>query len=49
VLNDALAKMPKTAKFCTYVLHMEDEEVFGSQKRKLDVPLGDKQESHRPN
>jgi hypothetical protein len=28
---------------------MEGEEVFGSQKHKLDMPLGDKQESHKPN
>jgi hypothetical protein len=23
--------------------------VFGSQKHKLDMPLGDKQKSHKPN
>jgi hypothetical protein len=44
-----MAKMPRTAKFCVHVLHMEGEEVFGSQKHKLDMPLGDKQESHKPN
>jgi hypothetical protein len=30
------------------ILHLEGEEVFGSQKRKPDKPLGDKQESHKP-
>jgi hypothetical protein len=49
VLNDTMAKMPRTAKFCTHVLHMEGEEVFGSQMRKLNMVLGDKQESHKPN
>jgi hypothetical protein len=42
VLNDAMAKMHGIAKFCTHVLHMEGEEVFGSQKHKPDMPLGTK-------
>jgi transcription initiation factor IIE alpha subunit len=29
------------------ILHLEGGEVFGSQKRKPDKPLGDKQESHK--
>jgi hypothetical protein len=33
VLDDAMAKMPGIAKFCTLILHMEGEEVFGSQTR----------------
>jgi hypothetical protein len=49
VLNDAMAKMPGTAKFCTHVFHMEGEEVFGSPKRKLDMPLRNKHKSHKPN
>jgi hypothetical protein len=40
VLNDALVKMPRTAKFCTHMLHMGGKTVFGSQKRKSDMPLG---------
>jgi hypothetical protein len=28
------------------ILHLEGEEVFVSQKRKPDKPLGDEQESH---
>jgi hypothetical protein len=49
VLNNAMAKMPRTTKFCTHVFHIEGEEVFGSQKCKLDMSLRDKYKSHRPN
>jgi hypothetical protein len=31
VLNNAMAKMPRTAKFYTHVLHIEGEELIGSQ------------------
>jgi hypothetical protein len=48
VLDDAMAKMPETAKFGTHMLHMEGDEVFGSQKRKPDIPLGNEQELYRP-
>jgi hypothetical protein len=41
--------MPRMAEFCTREPHFEGEEVFGSQKRKADVPLGSEHESHRPN
>jgi hypothetical protein len=34
-----MAKMLRTAKFCTYVLHMEGEEVFGSQSANLTCRL----------
>jgi hypothetical protein len=47
VVDDAMAKMPGTAKFCTHMLYMESEVVFGSQKHKPDMPIGDEQESHR--
>jgi hypothetical protein len=47
-LNVAMAKMPGTEEFCTREPHFEGEEVFGSQKRKADIPLGSKHESHRP-
>ena len=30
------------------ILHLEGGEVFGSQKRKPDKPLRDKQELHKP-
>jgi hypothetical protein len=39
--------MPGAAEFCTREPHFEGEEVFGSQKRKADVPLGSEHESHR--
>jgi hypothetical protein len=47
VLNAAVAKMLGAAEFSTQKSHFEGEEVFGSQKRKVDVPLGSKHESHR--
>jgi hypothetical protein len=31
VLNNAMAKMLRTAKFCTHMLYLEGEELFGSQ------------------
>jgi hypothetical protein len=48
VLNVAMAKLPGAELFCTHAPHMAGEEVFGSQKRKADVPLGFEGESHRP-
>jgi hypothetical protein len=42
-----MAKMPGIVKFCTHVLHLESEVVFGSQKRKPDMLIGNEQESHR--
>jgi hypothetical protein len=47
-LNVAMAKMPGAEEFCTREPHFEGEEVFGSQKRKADIPLGSEHESHRP-
>ena len=32
----------------TRIPHLEGEETFGSTKRKLDVPIGDAGDSHRP-
>lgn len=29
------------------VLHLEGKSIFGSAKRKLDLPLGDESDSHR--
>jgi hypothetical protein len=43
-----MAKIHRTTKFCTHVLHMEGEEVFGSQKHKPNMSLGNEQQSHRP-
>jgi hypothetical protein len=47
-LNVATAKMPGVEEFYTWKPQFEDEEVFGSQKRKADIPLGSEHESHRP-
>jgi hypothetical protein len=41
VLEDAMAKKPEIANFCIHMLHMEGEEVFGFQKHKPDLLLGD--------
>jgi len=35
--------------FGTRVPHLEGEEIFGSTKRKLDVPTSDEGDSHRLN
>ena len=48
VLNVAMAKLPGAELFCTRAPHMASGEVFGSQKRKANVPLGFEGESHRP-
>jgi hypothetical protein len=40
VLNVAMAKLPGAELFCTCEPHLAGEEVFGSQKRKANVPLG---------
>jgi hypothetical protein len=47
-LNVAMAKMPGAEEFCSREPPFEGEEVFGSQKRKADIPLGSEHESHRP-
>jgi hypothetical protein len=47
-LNVVMAKMPGVEEFCTREPHFEGEEVFGSQKRKADLPLGSEHKSHRP-
>jgi hypothetical protein len=44
-----MAKLPGAELFYTRAPHMAGEEVFGSQKRKADVPLGFEGESHQPN
>jgi len=32
----------------TCVPHLEGKEIFRSTKRKLEVPIGDARDSHRP-
>jgi hypothetical protein len=48
VLKEAMLDMPGADEFCIRDPHLEGEEVFGSTKRKPDLPLGDDGESHRP-
>jgi hypothetical protein len=48
VLKVAMAKLRGTELFCTCEPHLAGEEVFGSQKRKADVPLSFEDKSYRP-
>ena len=41
--------MPGAEEFCSREPYFEGEEVFGSMKRKLDLPPGSEHDSHRPN
>jgi hypothetical protein len=47
-LNVAMTKMLGVEEFCTQEPYFEGEEVFGSQKRKADIPLGSEYKSHKP-
>jgi hypothetical protein len=47
VLNVAMTKMLGANKFCTCEPYLEGEEVFGFQRRKVDIPLGSEYKSHR--
>jgi hypothetical protein len=38
--------MPGKEEFCTRDLHLKGAEVFGSQKCKLDTPIGANKETH---
>jgi hypothetical protein len=48
VLQKVLLDMPGREEFCTRDPHLEGAEVFGSQKRRPDTPIGDDGETHRP-
>jgi hypothetical protein len=48
VLNVAMAKLLGVELFCTREPYLAGEEVFGSQKRKTNVPLGFEGESYWP-
>jgi hypothetical protein len=48
VLNVAMTKLPGVELFCTREPDLVGEKVFGSQKRKANIPLGVEGESHRP-
>ena len=47
-IAEAINNTPGAAEISTRVPHLERKEVFGSVKRKLDMPLGCKGDSHRP-
>ena len=47
-LHAALSRMPGAEEFCSREPHFEGEEVFGSMKRKLNLPPGSEHDSHRP-
>jgi len=45
---NALNEMPGAEDIYTRIPHLEGEEVFGFNKRKLDLPIGSEGDSHRP-
>ena len=47
MLQRALLDMPGVEDFCTREPHLEGAEVFGSQKRKPDTPIGADSETLR--
>jgi hypothetical protein len=47
-IEEALSQLPGVEVATTRIPHLEGEEIFGSMKRKLDLPLGDDGDSHRP-
>ena len=48
VLQKVLLDMPGEEEFCTRHPHLEGAEVFGSQKRRPNIPIGDDGETHLP-
>ena len=48
VIQSTLLGMPGADDYCTWDPHHEGAEVFGSQKRKLNTPIGADDETHRP-
>jgi hypothetical protein len=46
-IEEALNQLPGVEVATTRIPHLEGEEIFGSTKRKLDLPLGDDGDSHR--
>ena len=47
-IAEALNTLPGAEGLGNRVPHLEGEEIFGSTKRKLNVPIGDVEDSHRP-
>jgi hypothetical protein len=48
-IEEALSQLPGVEVATTRIPHLEGEEIFGSTKRKLDLPPGDDGDSHKPN
>ena len=48
VLVDAISNIQGVQDFVIREPHLEGKEVFGSQKRKADMPLGCEHDLHRP-
>jgi hypothetical protein len=46
---EALNQLPRVEVATIRISHLEGEEIFGSTKRKLDLPPSDDGDSHRPN
>jgi hypothetical protein len=46
-IEEALSQLPGVEVATTRIPHLEGEEIFGSTKRKLDLPPGDDGDSHR--
>jgi hypothetical protein len=46
---EALSQLLGVEVATTRILHLEGKEIFGSTKWKLDLPLGDDGNSHKPN
>jgi hypothetical protein len=46
-IEEALSQIPGVEVATTRIPHLEGEEIFGSTKRKMDLPLGDDGDSHR--
>jgi hypothetical protein len=48
-IAEVFSQLPGVEVATTRIPHLEGEEIFGSTKRKLDLPLDDDGHSHRPN
>jgi hypothetical protein len=48
-IEETLSQFPRVEVATTRIPHLECKEIFGSTKRKLNLPLGDDGDSHRPN
>jgi hypothetical protein len=47
-IEEAFNQLPEVEVATTRIPHLEGKEIFGSMKRKLDLPPGDAGNSHRP-